>query len=100
MTAPAARESDVERSGIPGGALGLARVMIAFLFFVLLDAAVELIDEQVDGGVHVFFGGDRVDDITTHVQRCFGLLAQLLFYGEHTMNVDDLIEVPCDAFEL
>src|SRR3569833_2450742 len=53
----------LKRWNIAGGALRFTRVMIAFLFFVLLDAAVELVGEDVDGRVHVCFGSLRVDRV-------------------------------------
>jgi len=40
-----------------------------------------------------------VDCAAAHVQRRFGLLAQL-FNRQHAVHVDDLVEVPANAFEL
>ena len=42
--------------------------------------------------------GIRMDGVAAHMQSCFGLLSQLL-NRQHTVNVDDLIEVPRDTFE-
>src|SRR2546427_11874152 len=53
-------------------------VVIGALFLVLLDAAIELVGEQVDRGVHVLFGRVRVDVVAAHVQGRLGLLPQLL----------------------
>src|SRR2546421_12510988 len=83
----------------PQRAAPLGGMVIGALFLVFLDAAVQLVREQIDGGVHVFFGGIRVDGAAAHVQRGFGLLAQLL-YRQHTVHVDDLIKVSADALEL
>src|SRR5579862_6118277 len=91
-------ESPLERREIPCRPLSLGGVVVALLFLVLLDASVELVNQQINGGIHVFRGGVRMDGAATHVQCCFSLLLQL-FYGQHTVNVDDLIEVPCDAIE-
>src|SRR5579863_1529323 len=69
------------------------------LFLVLLKAAVELIGQKVNGRVHVLFGRIRVDRITADVQRRFRLLSQLL-HRQHTVHVDDLVEMSADTFEL
>ena len=71
-----------------------SRRVVGALFLVLLDAAVELVGQQVDGGVHVFFGGVGVDRVAADVQRRLGLLSQLL-HRQHTVHVDDLVEMPC-----
>src|SRR5579871_6331444 len=68
---------------VPRRASGLARLRRAgavgdALFLVLHQAAVDLVGQQVDGGVHVLFGGVRVDGAAAYVQGDFGFLAQLL----------------------
>ena len=77
----------------------LRGVMIGELFLVFLDAPIELVGQQVDGGIHVLFRGIGMNRVAADVQRRFGLLSQLL-HRQHTVNVDDLIEVPRDALEL
>src|SRR5215469_4552180 len=72
-------------------------VIVAF-FLVLLDAAIELVGQQVDGRVHVLLRRIRVDGAAAHVQGRLGLLSQLL-HRQHTVNVDNVIEVPADALE-
>jgi hypothetical protein len=74
-------------------------MVIGALFLVLLDTAVQLVRQAIDGGVHVFFGCVRVDGAAAHVQRGLGFLSQLL-YRQHTVHVDDLIKMSADALEL
>src|SRR6185312_4440927 len=81
------------------GAAGLRGVMIGELFLVFLDAPIELVGHQVDGRIHVLFRGICVNRAAADVQRRFGLLSQFL-HRQHTVNVDDLIEVASDALEL
>src|SRR5665213_1601974 len=71
----------------------LDRMVIAGLFLVLLDTAVELVRQSVDGGVHVGFGGIGVNFIPPQHERGFRLVAEF-FHGEHAMNVDQLLEMP------
>jgi hypothetical protein len=73
-------------------------VMVRGLFLVLLDAAVELVGERIDGGVHVLFGRVGVDLVAAQHQRGLRLVAQLL-HREHAVDVDQLLEMPRDAFE-
>ena len=40
--------------------------MIAALLLVLLDAAVELVRQQIDGGVHVLVGRIRVNGVAVY----------------------------------
>ena len=42
-------------------------VVVGALLLVLLDAAIELVRQQIDGRVHVFLGCVRVDGTTAHV---------------------------------
>src|SRR6202040_1074165 len=74
-------------------------MVIGALFLVLLDAAVQLVRQTIDGGVHVFFGCVGVNGAAAHVQRGLGFLSQLL-YRQHTVHVDDLIKMSADALEL
>src|SRR5579863_6758052 len=77
----------------------LRRVIVGALFLVLLDAAVELVGQQIDGRVHVLFGRVRVDRVAAHVQRRLGLLSQLL-YRQYAVHVDDAVEMSADTLEL
>src|SRR6185437_13495712 len=99
----AARPARRERlGGRSGRALHRARrlhgTMVGALLLVLLDAAVELVAQRVDRGVHVRLGRIRVDVASPHVQRGLGLLPQLLD-GENTVHVDHLVEMARDALE-
>src|SRR5688572_3683728 len=81
---------------------GLARlggVLVGLLFLVLEHAAVELVGQQVYGGVHVLFGGIGMDGAAAHMQGGFGLLSELL-HRQDTMHVDHVIEMPGNALEL
>src|SRR5215831_10394744 len=73
-------------------------VVVCPLLLVLLDAPIELVREQIDGRVHVFLGCVRVDGTTAHVERCLGLLSQLL-HRQYAVYVDHLIEMPANAFQ-
>ena len=73
--------------------------MIAALFLVLLDAAVELVGEGVYRGVHVLLGGIGMDRVAAHVQGGFGSLSQLLDC-QHAVDINDVIEVSDDSLEL
>src|ERR1044072_2376583 len=70
----------------------LGGVFVGFLFLVLEHAAVELVGQQVYGGVHVFLGGVGMDGIAAHMQGGFGLLSEFLD-GEDAMHVDDVVEM-------
>src|ERR1700719_4641597 len=74
-------------------------VVVRGFFLVFLDASVKFVGEGVDGGVHVIFGGVRVDLVSPEHEGGFGLVAEF-FDREHAVNVDELIEVPRDALEL
>jgi hypothetical protein len=71
----------------------LVGMMIAGFFLVLLDAAIELVGERIDGGVHVAVGRVGVDLIAAQHQRGLRLVAQL-FDGENAVDVDQLLEMP------
>ena len=73
-------------------------VMVGGLFLVFLDAAVELVGQRVDGGIHVLFGGVGVDLVPAHHQGGLGLVAHF-FDREHAVDVDQLLEMPGDALE-
>src|ERR1044071_1656220 len=73
-------------------------VLVGLLFLVLEHAAVELVGQQVDGGVHVFLGGIGMDGIAAHMQRGFGLLSELL-NRQHAMHVDYVVEMARNPFE-
>src|SRR5579859_475877 len=64
----------------------LRGMMICALLLVLLDAAVQLVRQQVDGRVHVLLGGVGVDGAAAHVQGRLGLLSQLL-HRQHAVHV-------------
>src|SRR6187431_640410 len=77
---------------LPDRLAGFGGVLVGFLFLVLEHAAVELVGQQVDGGVHVFLGGVGMDGIAAHMQGGFGLLSEFL-NGEDAMHVDDVVEM-------
>src|SRR6185295_4554741 len=81
------------------GPAGIRGMLVGLLFLVLEHAAVELVGQQVDGGVHVFLGGVGMDRIAAHVQRGFGLLSEL-FNGKYAVHVDDVVEMAGDTLEL
>src|ERR1700704_5166416 len=89
-----------------GSALGLPAVrfarfggvVIGLHFLVFDDAPVELVGEQVDGGVHVFLGGVGVDGITAYMQSGFGLLSEFL-NSQHAMHVDYMVEMARNSLE-
>src|SRR5690348_11009903 len=93
---PLTRISLMEFSGASASpAVRLARfggVFVRFLFLVLEDAAVELVGQQVYGGVHVFLGGVGMDGVAAHMQGGFGLLSEFLD-REHAVHVDDVVEM-------
>ena len=62
-------------------------------------AAVELVGQQIDGGVHVFLGGVGVDRVAANMQGGFGLLSKFL-NGQYTVHIDDVVEMTRNAFEL
>src|ERR1700736_2960846 len=68
-------------------------VVVRGLFLVFLDASVEFVGQGVDGGVHVVLGGIRVNLVSPQHEGGFRLVAEF-FDGEHTVNVDELFEVP------
>src|SRR5450755_493460 len=77
---------------------GFFDVMVGGFLLVLLHAAVELVGERVDGGIHVPLGRIGVDLVATQGHRCLGDVAQLL-YAEHAVYVDESLEMPGQAFE-
>jgi hypothetical protein len=91
--------ASMSRLATPGDLAALPRRVVGFHFLVLDDAAVELVGQQVDGGVHVFLGGLGMDGVAAHMQCGFGLLSELL-NGENAMHVDYVIEMTRNTFEL
>src|SRR4051794_27295170 len=81
------------------GLAGVRGVLVGLLFLVLEHAAVELVGQQVDGGVHVFLGGVGVDGVAAYMQGGFGLLSELLD-RQDAMHVDYVIEMARNPFEL
>src|SRR5690606_1124616 len=77
----------------------VAGAMIDELLFVLSYPSVELVDERVDGGVHVLLDGIRVDLPAIDVYRGLGLVPQLLD-PEDAMHVRYEVEVPFDLLDL
>ena len=71
-------------------------MVIGELFLVLLDAAVELVGERIDRGIHVLLDGVGVDGAAVQQHGGFGFVAQLLD-GEDAMNVYHVVRVPHDA---
>src|SRR5262249_18767901 len=99
---PLTRMSRIGMAGPSLPAERLARlggVVIGLALLVLDHAAIELVGQQVYGGVHVFLGGIGMDGITANVQRGFGLLSELL-NRENTMHVDYVVEMTRNPFEL
>jgi hypothetical protein len=74
-------------------------VVIGKLFLVLLDAAVELVGQRVDRGVHILLDCIRVNGAAPEQDGGFSLVAQL-FDGQDAMNVYYVVRVPDDAVEL
>src|SRR5690349_24135740 len=74
-------------------------VFVGLLFLVLQHAAVELVGQQIDGGVHVFFRGIGMDRIAAYMQGGFGLLSELL-NRQDAMHVDYVVEMAGNALEL
>src|SRR5262247_2588330 len=69
----------------------LGGVVIGLALLVLDHAAVELVGQQVDGGVHVFLGGVGMDGVAANMQRRFGLLSKFL-NGQDTVHIDHVVE--------
>src|SRR5262245_18203270 len=73
-------------------------VVVGLHLLVLDDTPIELVGEQVDGGVHVFLGGFGVHGIAAHMQSGFGLLSELL-NCQHAMHVDNVVEMTRNPLE-
>src|ERR1700675_428571 len=73
-------------------------VVIGGLFFVFLYAAVELVGQGIDGGVHIRFGCIGIDLVPTQHESGLRFVAES-FDREHAVDVDQLLEMPRDAFE-
>src|SRR5690349_1688547 len=84
---------------LPNRLARLGGVFVGLLFLVLQHAAVELVGQQIDGGVHVLFRGVGMNRIAAHMQGGFGLLSELL-NREDAMHVDYVVEMAGNAFEL
>ena len=74
----------------------LRGVMILAFFLVLHDGTIELVRQEIDGGVHVAVRRVRMNRIAAHVQRRFRLVSQLL-HRQYTVHIDDLFEMPRDS---
>ncbi len=74
-------------------------MVIGELLFVAFDLPIELIDELVDGRVHVLFGGISVNVVSGHMEPRLGLLSEL-FDTETDLNTGYVIDVSCDPLEL
>ena len=83
---------------LPRRLAGLGGVVVGLHFLVLDDPPVELVGQQIDGGVHVFLGGVGMNGIAAHMQCGFGLLSEL-FDRQDAMDVDYVIEMARDPFE-
>src|SRR5690349_24725265 len=77
---------------LPNRLARLGGVFVGLLFLVLQHAAVELVGQQVDGGVHVLFRGIGMNGISAHMQGGFGLLSELL-NRQDAMHVDYVVEM-------
>src|SRR6202021_2851914 len=73
-------------------------VMVGGLFFVFLDASIQLVGQGIDGGIHVVFSRIAVDLVSPQHEGGLGLVAEF-FDREHAMNVDGLLEVLRKAFD-
>ena len=73
--------------------------MVLDLLLELLALSVELVDQAIDGGVHVFLLvlGEQVG--AADMQRGLGLVTEF-FDGEDDMDIDGLVEVPVEALDL
>src|ERR1700722_17983828 len=92
---------DMEESvfGFPSARLeDFLGVMVGGLFFVLFDAAVELVGQCVDGGIHILFSCFGVDLVSAHHQRGLGLVTHFLD-REDAVDVNQLLEMPRDPLE-
>src|ERR1700733_16087750 len=73
-------------------------MVIAALFLVLLNATIEFVCKAVNGGVHVGLHIVGMDGAAADVQRRLRRLSELL-HRQHTMHIDDMIEMAHDSFE-
>src|SRR5688500_11839821 len=78
---------------------GASYSLIVELVLVAQDLPVELVGEEVDGGIQFLLVAFVVQVLAAHVQGHFGLLAQLV-HGEDDVRVDHVVEMAADALEL
>src|SRR5688572_6112742 len=77
----------------------LSGVVVRELLFMFLDLSIELVDEDVDGGIHVRLGLLGVDRSAADVNRGFRLVLQLL-HCQDAVDVGHVVEVALDLCEL
>src|SRR5271165_1744486 len=73
-------------------------MVVGGLFFVFLHAAIELVGQGIDGGIHVRFSCIGIDLVPAQHESGLRLVAKS-FDREHAVDVDQLLEMPGDAFE-
>src|SRR3954469_5624745 len=89
-------ESSLATRVMKGGA---SYPLVVALVLVTQDLAVELVGEQIDGGVQVGVLALAVQVLAAHVERHLGFLP-LLVDGQDDVGVDDVVEMPRDPLEL
>lgn len=72
--------------------------MIDELFLVFSDAPVELVDESVYGGVHVFFDCVSINLAAVYLDRSLCFVPQL-FDCEYAVYSGDEVEMAADLFD-
>src|SRR5260370_28927020 len=68
-------------------------VVVRGLLLVFLDASIKFVGQGVDGGVHVVFGGIRIDFVAPQHEGGVALVAEF-FNGDDTVDVDQFVAVP------
>src|SRR5690554_307949 len=69
------------------------------LFFMLEDLTIKLVDESVDGCVHILIFRLCVNLTTNHVERRICNLPNLIYFQCY-LAVTDVVEVPLESFKL
>ena len=70
-------------------------MLVRQLFLVLLDLTVDLVDQGIERGVHVFVHRIGKQLVTGHVNGRFSLLIQFLD-TENDLSAGDVVEMPLD----
>src|SRR5690606_28845437 len=74
-------------------------VMVGELLFVLFDLPIELVDEHIDGGVHVGLDGVGVYRAAADLYGGFGPVLQFL-HREDAVDIGHVVEMPLELCEL